>query len=263
MDATLDHATILAKLGTQFVGRNLEIHSELDSTNTRATIWAKAGCPDGSVVVAEWQTAGRGRLGRQWYAPPYSSLLMSLVLRPELAVTQAPRVTMLCSLAVVEAIAKKVGLSAQIKWPNDIQLAGKKVAGMLTELGQEQGRLTHIVVGIGLNVNLDVSLLPPLAVPATSLAFEAGHHVSRTELLVAILQAVEMRYLKLHEGWYPHEEWRAHLATLGQTVSIRDGKRHVSGIAIDVDPDGALLVRCSGGHVERILVGDVTLRDTD
>lgn len=261
MSEALSETEIVTRLRTQFVGRAVEVHAEIGSTNTRASELARMGAPDGALVLAERQTAGRGRLGRAWHAPAGGSLLMSLVLRPRLAPAQAQRMTMIASVALVSAIRATTSLEARVKWPNDVQIAGKKVAGILTELGMAEAALGYVVVGMGINVNLDIAALPPLMAPTTSLSAEAGRRVSRLELLLVLLEEIERRYLLIREGWSPHEEWRAHLATLGQRVRVSDGQETTSGMAEDVDPDGALLVRTDTGDLERILVGDVTLRD--
>lgn len=134
------------------------------------------------------------------------------------------------------------------------------MGGLLTELGLRAGQLDYVVVGMGLNVNLCASALPELASPATSLSAALGHSVSRLDLLLALLQAVETRYDKMSAGWSPHEEWRQHLATLGQQVRVGESQGVIEGVAEEVDHDGALLVRTGDGSLCRVLVGDVTLR---
>jgi BirA family biotin operon repressor/biotin-[acetyl-CoA-carboxylase] ligase len=260
MPDQLTTEAILARLTTRCLGRSLEVYEEIDSTNTRAVALARAGAPEGTLILAEAQTAGRGRLGRQWFAPPGSSLLMSLLLRPALAAAQAQRLTMICSLAAVAAIRRVSGLVAQVKWPNDIALNGKKAGGMLAELGLRGEQLDYAVVGLGLNVNLDLRALPEVLSPPTSLLVEAGRALSRLELLLALLEEAEARYDGLAKGESCHEEWRAHLATLGQPVRVGTPEDVIEGVAEDVDADGALLVREPGGALRRVLAGDVTLR---
>ncbi|MEA3406991.1 MAG: biotin--[acetyl-CoA-carboxylase] ligase, partial [Chloroflexota bacterium] len=162
----LSKVALEARLQTAVVGRHVELHEEIASTNTRAMMLAEQGAPEGTLVLAESQTAGKGRLGRRWFAPPYSSLLMSLILRPPLAPAQAQRATMVCSLAIVEGVAAVTGLTPRLKWPNDILLRGKKLGGVLTELGVTRRQLDHVVVGMGLNVNVDLAALPRVAHPA-------------------------------------------------------------------------------------------------
>lgn len=252
--------SVLGRLATTFIGRSLECYAVIDSTNRRATDWAHHDAPDGALVLAEKQTAGRGRLGRRWHAPAGSALLMSLVLRPTLEPAQAQRATMICSLGAVDAARQVAGLTVQVKWPNDLVIDGRKVGGILTELGAEGKALTHVVVGLGINVNLDASLLPEVMVPATSLMAEAGSAISRVALLCSLLEGVERRYLAMQEGWSPHEEWRAHLSTLGTAVHVGTPDELIEGDAVDVDPDGALIVESADGRRHRVLAGDVTLR---
>ena len=260
MDKPLSREAILARLTTRTVGRHLEVYGEIDSTNTRAVTLARQGAPEGTLVLAERQTQGRGRLGRRWFAPPGSSLLMSLVLRPDLPPQAAQRTTMICSLAAVEAIAVVTGLVAQVKWPNDIVLKGRKLGGLLTELGLRGRRLDYAVVGMGLNVNLALSALPETMTPATSLLVEAGRPLPRVELLLVLLRRIEAHAECMAKGWSPHTAWREHLATLGQPVRVGTREEVIEGLAEDVDADGALLLRTDTGELRRILVGDVTLR---
>ena len=259
-DSVLSATEILGKLSTADLGRCLEWYSTIDSTNRRALEWAADGAPDGALVIAEEQTAGRGRLGRRWHAPSGSALLLSLVLRPDISPAQAQRATMLCSLGALEAIEAVAGVTAQVKWPNDIVIDGRKVGGILTELVAEGRSLRHVVVGMGINVNLDTSLLPEVMVPATSLMTEAHRMISRTELLCGLLEGIERRYKALASGWSPHEEWRAHLATLGTAVRVGTPGEILEGEAVDVDADGALVVRDLAGQHHHVLAGDVTLR---
>lgn len=256
----LSEATITSRLHTQLLGRVLEYHAHIDSTNTRALALARGGAPEGTVILAEEQTQGRGRLGRRWHAPPDSSLLLSLLLRPPLLPRQAQRITMICSLGAIEAVAHTTSLEAQVKWPNDIVIHGKKLAGVLCELGARGQELAYIVVGMGLNVNLDVAALPELLAPATSLSAELGAPVDRLELLVTLLEAIDRRYARLIAGWSPRDEWRDRLATLGQAVTIRGEGEPITGIAEDVDADGSLCVRTPSGELRTVIAGDVTLR---
>ncbi len=249
-----------SRLRTRRLAQSVEFYESIDSTNRRAMELASSGAPDGTLVLTEHQTRGRGRLARTWHAPPHSSLLLSLILRPPLAPGQAQRATMLCAVAAIEAIAETTGLTAGIKWPNDILIADRKAGGILTELQAQGSRLVAIVVGIGLNVNLDAAELPNVMTPATSLATELGRPVERLPLLVAFLQRADALYARMLEGWSPLPLWRQHLVTLGQPVRIATDHGILEGTATDVDDDGALLVTGPSGHVQRILVGDVVGR---
>lgn len=257
----LSAGAIQAGLTTAFIGQNLVYLPEVGSTNDAARLLAEQGAPEGSLVLADHQTAGRGRLARRWEAPAGSSLLLSLVFRPPLAPHQVQRLTMVCGLAVADAVEAETGLRVALKWPNDILIDGAKAGGILVELVSTGERVEFVIVGIGLNVNLHPADLPgELLVPATSLSQRAGREVGRARLLRALLQAIEVRYVALLQGHRPEGEWAGRLLTLGQRVSVSGAGSVVEGVAEAVDADGALLVRCAGGRLERILAGDVTLR---
>ncbi|HSJ56877.1 MAG TPA: biotin--[acetyl-CoA-carboxylase] ligase, partial [Anaerolineae bacterium] len=224
---------IEAALTTAFVGRSLLYLPEVTSTNDLARRLAGDGAADGTVVIADYQTAGRGRLDRRWLAPPGSSLLFSLVLRPPLASHQAQWLTMACGLAVLDAVKATTGLELGLKWPNDVVAGGTKVAGILAELELQPGtpcRVDYAIVGIGINVNLAPGDLPAeLPVPAASLSSLTGGNVSRLSLLVALLATIEERYLAVRAGRSPHDEWTQRLATLGERVAVSDGTRVMEG----------------------------------
>ena len=262
--APLDVARIKAMLKTAYIGRNLVYYAAIGSTNDVARDLAQAQAAEGTLVIADVQSAGRGRLGRQWLSPPNSDLLMSLLFRPLLSPGQAQRLTMICSLAVVSAIREVAGLEAQIKWPNDLLLAGKKTGGILTELGLQGNALAYAIVGIGLNVNLRREQMPDLLLEiATSIAQVRGGAVAREPLLCAILEQIERRYDRLRAGETPAGEWAGRLATLGKWVCVTDPNESLEGWAEGVDAEGALFLRLADGRRRRILAGDVTLREGD
>ena len=259
----LSVASIEKGLTTAFMGRKIIYYRSIGSTNNVTRELAAQGAPEGTLVIADEQTAGKGRLGRRWLAPPGTSLLISLLFRPDLAVHQAQRLTMICSLAVVEAIETVTGLTAAIKWPNDIVVQGKKVGGILTELGATSERLDYAVVGLRLNVNLDFGAgeaMEELAATATSLSQELGREVSRLALLWRILENVESRYQRLGAGELPHGEWASRLITLHNHIVVDTPQGAVEGWAEGVDADGALILRTNSGERQRVLAGDVTLR---
>jgi BirA family biotin operon repressor/biotin-[acetyl-CoA-carboxylase] ligase len=215
---------------------------------------------DGALLVADAQTSGRGRLQRTWWAPAGTSLLLSLILAPALHPTKAQQLTMICSLAVCDAILGLTGLEAQVKWPNDVIIGGRKVCGILTDLDVRGEELRWSIVGIGINVNVEWQEAPPLRSPATSLLEETGQPVSRLRLLVSLLSLLETRYLALLAGHSFHEEWAGQMATLGKQVQVLSEHEQYQGLAAGVDEDGALLLQEQGGQVRRILAGDVSLR---
>lgn len=213
-------------------------------------------------MVAEEQTAGRGRLGRRWQVPPGTSLLCSILFRPQLTPAQAPRLTMLCSLAAADAVKKVAGMDVGIKWPNDLVVESdgwRKLAGVLTETGMAGRQVDYVVVGIGLNVNVTREELTRLAPNATSLLAEAGREVDRNLLLAGLLAGIEERYGRMEEGEGPHGEWSRRLVTLGRRVEVTGGGGRIAGLAEGVDEDGALLLRTADGTLHRLLAGDVTL----
>jgi BirA family biotin operon repressor/biotin-[acetyl-CoA-carboxylase] ligase len=242
------------------VGRRVYHFAALDSTNDFLAKLAAEGAPEGTVVSADEQTAGRGRLGRSWLAPAGSCLLFSLLFRPAfLAPAQAQRLTMACSLAAAEAVEAETGLEVGLKWPNDLLVGRRKLGGILTELATQGTRLDYAIVGIGLNVNVDFRGRA-LADSATSIAQELGRLFLRLPLLLAILRRIDERYLALQGGDSLHGEWAARLVTLGQPVQVTAPEGRYAGRAVGVDEDGALLLRLPDGDTVRILAGDVTLR---
>jgi BirA family biotin operon repressor/biotin-[acetyl-CoA-carboxylase] ligase len=262
----LSPKAIRTGLRTQYMGQTIYYWPVIGSTNDELKRLADEGVPEGTLAIADEQLAGRGRLKRKWIAPAGSSLLVSLLFRPIfLSPTQAQQLTMICSLAAADAVRDVTGLQPALKWPNDLLLDGKKLAGILTELGFE-GQLAWVIVGLGLNVNLDFaseairSNWPDLNDTATSLAMSLGRPVSRLQLLQSYLASVEARYDALRAGHSPHHEWAARLATLGQQVIVSTPEAVYQGMAKGVDETGALLLHQTSGEVVRILTGDVTLK---
>jgi len=253
---------ILAGLKTRLVARNLIYLPQTGSTMDEARRLAEQGAPDGTLVITDYQTAGRGRLGRHWQAAPASSLLLSFIFRPAIASHQVQQLTMLCGLAVAGSVEAETGLPVGLKWPNDLEIGGAKVGGILTEVELSGVRVSYAVVGVGLNVNLDPEQLrEPLLTRATGLSAELGRPVERLPLLWAVLHAVEARYLALGSGMPGlHAEWARRLVTLGRMVTVSTGDSIWEGVAEGVDADGALLVRRPDGRLERIIAGDVTVQ---
>lgn len=262
----LDSSAIEGALATKVFGRQLVVLCSTGSTNDVAREMAIQGALEGLVVLADEQTSGRGRMGRRWVAPPGTCLLGSVLFRPSLPAACAQQLTMLCSLAAADAISQVAGLSVALKWPNDLVVCvaegaqnWKKLAGVLTETAARGATLEFVVVGIGVNVNVDPTELIALAPDATSILAETGRWTDRTALIAAFLTRVEQRYRALQAGIGPYREWAARLATLGRCVRVTTPGEAVVGVAESVDEEGALLLRVSNGQVRRFLVGDVTL----
>lgn len=257
--ARLDVSEISHGLDTYLLARRIIYRESTSSTNDIAKQLAEAGEPEGTLIIADEQTAGRGRLGRTWIAPPRSSILMSLILRPSLAPFQTNRVTMAVSVGVCEGIEQVTGLRPQVKWPNDILLNGKKCAGILSEGGIADDRVEYIVVGLGMNVNFSVTHVKGLPPNATAIADELGRPVSREGLIRSLVAKIERRYLKVREGADPQDEWKSRINTVGKRVRAKAGRQIEEGIAEDVDQDGALLLRRADGSLARLIAGEVTL----
>jgi BirA family biotin operon repressor/biotin-[acetyl-CoA-carboxylase] ligase len=254
----LTSADILDGLTTRWLGHRVESYETTSSTNAVAKTLAAQGAAEGTLVIADEQTAGRGRLDRRWLAPPGTSLLFSLIFRPQLELARAVTLTMICGLGVRQAIRELTALPAQLKWPNDIVLHGHKAGGILTEAGSSGEHLDWVVVGIGLNVNLAVASLPA-EFGATSLQHELGRPSSRAQLLQQTLLRIEQRYEKLQAGQSPVREWSAALETLGRRVQLCTTRGAVEGLAEAVDDQGALLLRLDDGQLRKVWVGDIVV----
>lgn len=227
--------------------------AEVDSTNRYALDAARAGEPAGLVVVADHQTAGRGRLGRTWEAPAGASLLMSVLLRPAIRLEAMHLLTMAAGLAMAEAVAEVAGFDPTIKWPNDLLAGDRKLAGMLTEAEVTDGEVTAVVVGIGVNVQW-TDFPPEIAETATACNLVVGHDVSRDALLDAFVARYDLRLADLDAV---PEDYRARLGTLGQRVRIELAGGSFEGIATGVADDGSLEVRTDDGGTRVVTAGDV------
>jgi BirA family biotin operon repressor/biotin-[acetyl-CoA-carboxylase] ligase len=253
---------LLSRLGkTRVIGRDIRVFQETTSTNDIIEKFARDGVKEGVVVFAESQTKGRGRLGRKWASPAKKGLWFSLLLRPDLRPQETTQLTVASATALRRAIGSQTGLDPEIKWPNDILVRGKKVAGILTEMNAEVDRLKYVIVGIGIDVNLSPRDFPPdLKKIATSLKIELGKTVSRAELAVSILRELDIDYQRVCAKDFDDvaEEWEKHCKTIGEEVVIRTGPREIRGRAESLAEDGALLLRTEHGRPERIVGGDVT-----
>jgi BirA family biotin operon repressor/biotin-[acetyl-CoA-carboxylase] ligase len=244
-------------LRTTFVGREVVCLDSVTSTSDVARRLAQQGDPEGTLVLAEEQTAGRGRQGRRWIAPSGSGLLLSIVFRPSLAPAELPQLLMASSIAVAQAIEDSTGLPVHLKWPNDILLGGKKAGGILIETGLSGDTLDYAVVGIGLNVNLDTAQIPEIADHATSLSTEMGRRVPRLEVLHSLLQSLEQEYLRLQSGESPHGRWAARVAQPGQELVVDTPWGREEGRLDRIGEDGTLFLHREDGAEVRISVGDV------
>lgn len=254
----LDVATVSQALRGKRLGRELNYRLRVSSTQDVARAAAEAGAPEGFIALAEEQTRGRGRLGRSWISPPGVNLYLSILLRPEPSHLRA--IAMAAPLAVCYAVEATTPLRAAIKWPNDVLVNGRKLAGLLIETEFSGEAVAFSIVGIGVNVNMETSRIAEIRETATSLREELGHPVSREAVLIALLDHFDRLYTALREGRSSYEAWKARLITLGQEVRVRIGDRVEEGLAEDVQDDGALVLRRADGSRLTIEAGEVTLR---
>ena len=257
-ESSLSPAAITDNLGTRFIGRRVIYYPSLTSTNDVAKQEAQRGAREGTVVIAEEQTAGKGRIKRLWLSPK-GSIALSIILYPNTA--YLPFLIMVASLAVVHSIEKVTGLKSQIKWPNDVLINDKKVCGILIESGVRGNTVDYAIIGIGINVNLRLADFPEISSVATSLSQELGRNISRLDMIRCLLAETERLYLTLPSGDSVYREWRDNLVTLGKKVQVRSGETIYKGTAESVASDGSLFLRQSDGSLIKIVAGDVTLRD--
>lgn len=248
-------------LHTVTIGREIIHYDSVSSTNNEAKRLALAGAKDGTVVVAEEQEAGKGRLSRGWFSPHGKGIWFSVIIRPPFLPQDAPKCTLMAAVAIVRA-ARKYGLNLGIKWPNDILHEGKKLVGILTEMNAEMERINYIVIGTGINVNLWPEDFPEeVRDVAASLAMAKGEEFSRKELFARILNAFDDLYQSvLKEGFASVlDEWCQYTITLGRVVNVIGVKETFHGSAVDIDEDGALLIETPEG-IRKVLAGDVSIR---
>lgn len=250
---------IRAGLETQIVGRDIVFFDEADSTNLRARELGDGMAPEGMVVIADSQHAGKGRMGRTWVSPPGVNLYATILLRPPILPFDAPQLTFLSAVAVAQAVEDVTPLTPQLKWPNDILVNGMKVAGLLNEMDAEIDKVRYVLLGIGVNINMEHTQFPDrLRYPATSLSIQSGTQVSRLKFVRSLLMHLDLLYDSYLKGGFSSIRglWEKYCALVGHSVEV-DFNDHVArGIYEGIDSDGALLLRTTGG-LERILAGDV------
>ena len=246
---------ISRQLNTKFIGKKIYYYDSISSTMDMALQLGLKGSPEGTLVVAETQTKGRGRLGRDWFSPKYKGIYLSLILRPKILPNQASILTLFSAVSVCEAIREKTDLDIKIKWPNDLLLDNHKLGGILTELSAEMDEVHFIAIGIGLNVNNDKKTL---VAGAISLKKYAGEDTNRVELLREILHKMEVNYLLFQEkGSLPIiEKWQDYNITLGRRTKILSHQKYIEGEAVDIDIDGGLLIRDDQGFIQKVMAGD-------
>jgi len=249
-------------LKARVVGAQIHAYRNASSTNDLALALAELGCPEGTVVVADAQWGGRGRVGRRWHSPAGAGLWVSVVLRPRLPASGAQALTFLGAVAAARAVRDLHALPVALKWPNDLFLAGRKFGGVLTELSAESDLIRHAVIGVGINVNVSPAEFPSdLRAIATSVSAPAGALVPRIPLLRRLLEEMDARYTALQRGGPTAlvDEARELTPMIGTIVRVQHLTHVHEGTVVGMDPDGALLLRSAAGTVERLLAGDVSI----
>ena len=248
-------------LKTKILGKDILSYRTLGSTNQLGFRLAESGVGEGTLIVADEQTKGRGRMGRSWYSPPKLGLWMSLILRPEIPPFKAPCLSICAGLALAQAIGALTGMDAKIKWPNDCLINDRKVGGILLELSAELDRTNFVITGIGVNVNHLSSDFPKkLSSVATSIRMEWGREVSRIKLLTLFLKRFEAIYLDFKKnGLAPqHQLIKKFSSLLGKKVAVKFGKEKIEGVAEDIDDNGSLVIRTRKGK-RVVRAGEVTV----
>lgn len=249
-------------LTTKRLGQHIHYEESVDSTQKIALRLSLDGAPEGTVVIAEEQTAGRGRMARPWHSPKYTGVWMSVILRPDLLPQKAPQLTLIVAVAVVQAIEELTTLHPQIKWPNDLLINGKKITGILTEMQAESDRINSVIIGIGMNVNQEKDSYPEeLRSIATSLLIETGNKVNRAELIRQVLSKLEHLYdLYLQEGFYPIKIlWESYAISIGKMITARMLQGNIYGKALGITDDGVLIMEDEQGKIHYIYSADIEL----
>ena len=251
-------------LSTKRFGRCVFFSRKVKSTSDWAKKLAKMGAEEGTVTVAETQTGGRGRFGREW-ASPRGGLWFSIILRPKLKAREAVKLVFVASLAVAKVLREKCKLETETKWPNDVLVNGKKICGILAEMNTKTGNVDYVVLGVGVNANFRVEDALPASVrtTATSIQNELDRKIRLDSLFKWLLEEIEATYDGCVKAGFASvlEEWKAYARFLGHGVVVTDGEERLNGLALDVDLEGALILRLENETKKRILVGDVTLTD--
>ncbi|MCB8817156.1 biotin--[acetyl-CoA-carboxylase] ligase [Desulfosporosinus shakirovi] len=245
------------------LGKEIYYYRELTSTNSIARQMAISGATDGSVVMSRSQSSGHGRMQRQWHCPPGKGLLLSMILRPQISVQFVPQLTLLTAVVVAETIKIVTGCAAGIKWPNDIFINGKKVCGILAESNFSKSNFEYVIIGLGINVNLETIHLPSdCQETSTSLSIELGQNVSRFKLLKQFIISWDEHFQGFVRAGHPYlrNKWIKNNVTLGRNVTVNKGNYSIHGSAEDVSEKGGLIVRLSDGSLQEFLAEDVSIR---
>lgn len=247
-----------SELNTNYIGKEIHYFREVDSTNEVAKKLAQEGAPEGTIIIAESQSRGRGRRGKTWVSP-LGGAWMSIVLRPDTLPINAPQLTFTAGVAAAKTIKDEYGLDVGIKWPNDILIENRKVCGILTEISTGDNTIDYIVVGIGIDANIDLDLIPPeLRDTATSLKNELNEDISRMILVQKFLDNFEKTYDEFKIGNFHNilNKWRRCSKTIGSKVEVKTGTKFIKGEAVGVTREGALILELEDGSLKKIISGE-------
>lgn len=259
-DGIYNETTIADQIHTKWAGKTVHFARETDSTNLWIKRLAKEGAPEGTLALAEFQSAGRGRLGRSWEVPEGTSVMMSILLRPKFEPQYAPMLTLVMGMAVAKAV-KKLGFDVSIKWPNDVVVSHKKICGILTEMGVRDGKIDYAVIGVGINVNIK-EFPEEMADKATSLYLESGKEFDRSQIPGLVMEAFEKYYEKFAATCDLSglkEEYESILANYNQPVRVL-AKEPYEGVARGITDGGELLVEKTDGTIVAVSAGEVSVR---
>ena len=255
-----NETTIADQIHTKWAGKTVHFAREIDSTNLWIKRLAKEGAPEGTLALAEFQSAGRGRLGRSWEVPEGTSVMMSILLRPKFEPQYAPTLTLVMGMAVAKAV-KNLGFDVSIKWPNDVVVSHKKICGILTEMGVRDGKIDYAVIGVGINVNIK-EFPEEMADKATSLYLESGREFDRSQIPGLVMEAFEKYYEKFAATCDLSglkEEYESILANYNQPVRVL-AKEPYEGVARGITDGGELLVEKTDGTIVAVSAGEVSVR---
>jgi BirA family transcriptional regulator, biotin operon repressor / biotin---[acetyl-CoA-carboxylase] ligase len=256
----LSENEIYLGLETEEIGRSVYFFESVTSTQKVAKEYAMNGAKHGTLIVADEQTEGRGRMVRKWYSPKGTGIWASFILRPDIQIQHAPQLTLLSAVAVVQAIKKVTHITPEIKWPNDILISGRKVCGILTELQAEEDRIQSVILGIGINVNQDKNdFSAEIIKKATSLKIELGKTVNRSSLIQSLCYYIEqLLHLYISEGFTPIKSlWETCAVSIGKRISARTVKGTFDGVALGINNEGVLLLKQDNGDIVEIISADI------
>jgi BirA family biotin operon repressor/biotin-[acetyl-CoA-carboxylase] ligase len=258
----LNQEKLKRSLAGKFIGHQLHYYEEIGSTNDEAFLLGLSGAPEGTALIANKQSAGKGRMKRVWHSPAGSNIYTSIILRPKIESAKAPQISILAGVAVADVLESYCPDRIKLKWPNDVLIDGKKVCGILSQIKTAASEVDFIVLGIGINVNISYSQFPKeICNLATSLAIETGREISRQELIISLYENLGKWYKHLMQDGFGRvkEKWLSMSPMIGELVQVMFQEEAVSGKAIGIDEDGSLILLATGNKELKVSAGDATI----